>query len=170
MIFRIKAGRHAANNRLRWRILRGNVLRFRFRFLEGYDYEPSQVLNGWSKLFGIGSPLIHRNSCRIVWRNTEKGLRAGIYIYNKGVSPQENTRFKQDIGEIVPGAWYEVNIIRGEKRWDVWFSREGGLWQSIGVSASFWWPFKWHYVSHPWVGGRFTIDKDVIIEIEKITA
>lgn len=170
MIFTIKAGRHSANNWWRWRILFGNTLRFRYRLHPGAEYDPRSVINGWSKLFGFASPLVHRNSIRIVWKNTETGLKSGLYFYTSGVSPQDDSRNKMEIGTIYPSLWYEVEITRKKTCWAILHGLEDMRPDRFKIfHNNKWWP-PIHFICHPFVGGKFTLDNDVFIEIEKLKA
>lgn len=167
MRFTIKAGRHSANRRLRWRILWGNTLRFRFRIVGGWEYDPDRVLNGWSKLFGMASPFVHRNSCRMVWKNTKEGLLAGIYTYINGASPQQKPELKKTLGIVWPNHWYQVVINRHAGGWVISYGLEGYSKDTHFVAHTNRWPLPVHYISHPWIGGRFTLDNDFVVDIER---
>jgi hypothetical protein len=174
MIFTVRAGKHKANRRWRRRLLFGNTLRFRYRIAEGADYDYANIVNGWSKLYGMASPFVHGTSLRIVFRNDATGLRAGIYAYIGGKSPQQNSFQKQDIGMIMQGFWYNVEINRFSDCWMVSHGIEGSAMDvfqmpncSMKVTMS---PYRlpFHIICHPYVGGRFTLPNDVIIEVEHI--
>lgn len=167
MKFVVKAGRHAANNWYRMRLLFGNKLRFRFRIISGWNYDPTDVLNGWSKLFGFACPWVHRNSCRIVWQNKVDGLHIGVYSYINRKNPQKTHGLKRDLGVIYPNVWYEASIMRDGEGWHIELKDP----YSLIVEKVFmphkkgWrWPICW--ISHPWVGGRFTLKKDFVTEIK----
>jgi hypothetical protein len=167
MIFTIKAGRHRANHWFRWRILWGNTLRFRYRLHQDAAYDERKVLNGWSKLFGVASPLVHRNSIRVVWKSTRSGLKAGLYAYCNGVSPQRDAELKQEIGSISPGLWYEAAMMCEGGRWYIHHGSEG-IKPDVYIYQRSGWKLPVHFICHPYVGGLFTLDNDIGIEVEKV--
>jgi hypothetical protein len=169
MRFTIKAGRHYANNLLRMRVMWGNKLEFRFRLSPSVLYNSTAVVNGWSKILGIAEPFGHTNSCRAVFIVRNHRMFVGMYCYVKGVSPQEDQTLKEELGEIVPGYYYKIRIEREKKIFHMTLYDALTITQSVSWSmpAARWWlPIR--FILHPYIGGRFTLDNDCYIDIERI--
>lgn len=171
MKFTIKAGKHYARNFLAKRLLFKKGINFSFRISRSAMYDPATVVNGWSKVFGIAEPLGHLNSCRLVYGCfTKDVLTVGMYCYVSGVSPQEKGTLKQTLGEIQPDTWYNCQIAhfnRGEDHYyyiAIWGNR---ILRSFDMPCK---PNKFgiRFLLHPYIGGRFTLINDCMIEIEKL--
>ena len=174
MNFTIKAGKHYSNRMLRMRVLWGRKITFRFKIDQSCIYNPNSVINGWSKVFGIAEPLGHINSCRLVFICDQDGLRIGMYVYKNWTSPQENTDLKLDLGRIIAGKWYRCYIekykgFQGD--WYYSFKVVTDNMMSAPVNATMpagSWNIPLRFLLHPYIGGRFTLDNNCSIEIEKI--
>jgi len=68
--------------------------------------------NGWSKIFGYSDGSVYKNSNRLVFQCRDGVLYAGYYFYINGVSPQENTKQKGTLLELVSGKKYIAEIYR----------------------------------------------------------
>jgi len=171
MKFTIKAGRHYARKFLGMRLLFSNCIEFKFRISKSALYDPDQVVNGWSKVFGIAEPWGHRNSCRLVFGCFNKDvLSVGMYCYVNGVSPQENAKLKQSLGEILPDTWYRCKIANyksktGESYYYLYLW-DNGIFRSYDIPARTY-RFPVRFLLHPYIGGRFTLQQDCCIEIER---
>jgi len=171
MIFTIKAGKHYARKFLGMRILFSNEIKFRFRISSTAMYDPSQVVNGWSKVFGISEILGHRNSCRLVYGCfTKDVLTVGMYCYKNGVSPQEDPTLKQTLGDILPDYWYTCCIQHYQTPYESYYYI---MLYGNGVNRSFDMPARryklpFRFLLHPYIGGRYTLDQDCTIDIEKL--
>ncbi len=135
-------------------------------------YDPAGVVNGWSKIFGIAEPWGHRNSCRLVFGCFAKDtLTIGMYCYVGGVSPQENADLKKPLCDIRPDTWYNGQIAHYIRKIDgkmkhyyyiaVWGN---GIAQSHMIPCRRYMGLR--FLLHPYIGGRFTLDQDAVIDIE----
>jgi len=171
MKFTIKSGKHYARKLLSMRILFSNEIKFRFRISRSAMYNPAQVVNGWSKVFGIAEPLGHRNSCRLVFGCfTKDVLTAGMYCYVNGVSPQQDTTLKQSLGNILPDVWYTCCIHHFQNKFESYYYLKlygNGIDRSFDMPAR-WYKLPFRFLLHPYIGGRFTLDQDCTIDIEKL--
>lgn len=153
------------------RLLFSNAIRFRFRISGSAMYDPAQVVNGWSKVFGISEILGHRNSCRLVFGCFKKDvLTVGMYCYVNGVSPQQNTALKQSLGDILPDTWYNCCIRHFQNENESYYYI---LLHGNGITRSFDMPARRYrlpfcFLLHPYIGGRFTLSQDCTIDIEKL--
>lgn len=174
MKFTIKAGRHYASRTLRMRILWGRKITFRFRIAASCLYNPNTVINGWSKVFGVAEPLGHINSCRLVFICDQDGFRVGMYVYRNGVSPQEEPSLKKDLGRINAYRWYRCTIEKCQGYKGGWYysmkviSDDGQSNSNFAHMPAGAWNIPLRFLLHPYIGGRFTLDKDCEIEIERI--
>jgi len=171
MKFKIKAGKHYSRNFLGMRLLFGKGINFSFRISRSAMYDPAAVVNGWSKVFGIAEPLGHTNSCRLVYGCfTKDVLTVGMYCYVRGKSPQENTALKQTLGDIQPDIWYNCQIAHFTRNKDHFYYV--AIWGN-GIMRSFDMPCKPYrlglrFLLHPYIGGRYTLEQDALIEIDKL--
>lgn len=169
MRFTIKAGKHYANRMLRMRVMWGNRLEFRFQMSPSVLYDSNKVVNGWSKLFGIAEPLGHRNSCRAVFIVKNWDMIIGMYCYVKGISPQQDSSLKQELGKILPYYWYRIRIEREKRFYHMTLTNEIGFLMPITWSMPAGrWPLPIRFLLHPYIGGRFVLENSCWIDIERI--
>ena len=167
MEFTIKAGRHYANKMLRMRVMWGNTLSFKLKISASAQYDPSGLLNGYSKVFGMAEPFGHCNSCRLVFVSTGDQVKFGVYVYRKGVSPQEDTTLKKDLCIMIPKQEYTCKIVRYIDHYNTWIMVNNYVVGNASMPAGRW-PFPFRFLLHPYIGGRFTLDKDVTIDITRV--
>lgn len=120
-LYTIKQNRHWATP---YEIRTGmtSTVRFQFKFHEDTRYENlgEGFESDWNKL-GYIYDGIHphtNNAVTFVWKwmdgDNDRVLWLGWYGYKDGVSPQENHEYKQAIGIIEPGKFYNAEIRLGD--------------------------------------------------------
>lgn len=158
--FIIKKGKHYAGNFFRMRITFSSSISISYSLSRTAVYDYSKVINGWSKIIGLTDLMVHRNSCRLVFINTSKGLFAGCSIYQAGV------RSIKTITDIQPETEYHVLIERSRRHYIITHTRSDKT-QSTSrffVSRR---KLPFQFILHPYVGGRFTLDNDITIKITR---
>jgi len=157
--FKIKAGRHYANNMLRFRLLFSKRLKVTWSISHFAYYDYLKVVNGYSKIIGISDFHPHGTSCRLAFMNSSTGLNVAIYSYYKGV------RTMKPITTILPGVRYELEISRSKGLYTLTHIDNGIEYTEIAQATNLRLPFR--FVLHPYVGGRFSLDHDLSIKITK---
>jgi hypothetical protein len=158
--FIIRAGKHYSRNFLRLRITFRSKIEFKYSISAAARYDYNKVVNGWSKIIGLSDWWPHLNSCRLAFINNGYGLQVGFYSYCKGV------RKMSPVTGIVPGVVYSIKIERKRKEYIISHTT------AEGVTSTSFLPMPdrylpWQFILHPYVGGRFTLDKDLTILIYK---
>lgn len=160
--FLIKAGRNYANNFFRYRIIFSRNIMFGWKINEAAYYDYNKVINGWSKIIGLTDCIVHRSSMRLAWINTKDGLQAGCHHYYNGVMRS------QSMASIVPGVTYHTSITRNRDSWtiEIYDSMfDLIVRKEYAAGRRRWVPFL--FVLHPYVGGRFTLQNDLKIDVCK---
>ena len=111
---------------------------------------------GWNKLTGISSPLIHRNSGRLVWQPDFKHpghLLIAAYVYNKGlriIKPFASCKVETD---------NDFTIIATGSIWKFIFdSNKSSILGNIHILA---------FKAFPYFGGRSTAPHNMTIEVKR---
>ncbi|HCE43413.1 MAG TPA: hypothetical protein DET40_07680 [Lentisphaeria bacterium] len=117
-------------------------------------------LNGVSKIYGFSEGQHHWNSsARLGFIVKDNVITVRAYCYVDGVSPQQNEIQKPEIGTIETNRWYSCRISRQDGYYV--FNHEG---KEIKIKAGD--GHSCGYLLTPYVGGTFTLDKDIRIDIE----
>lgn len=159
--FTIKAGKHYAGNFFRFRIAWGNQLRVKFKVSHSAYYNYHEVINGWSKIIGLCEYTPHSNSARLAFINSTAGLQLAAYGYYQG-----KRRTVKVLTTFLPGTWYDLAIIRHKDKWEIDVSYTGSDLHDVDYLPAprrRWLPFQ--FILHPYIGGRFTLDRDVVVEV-----
>jgi hypothetical protein len=159
--FLIKAGKHYANNFFRHRLIFSRSIEFEFKLSYSAYYDYKNVINGWSKVLGLSEGNHHRNSMRLAFINNSAGLQAGAYCYSKG------KRQMITLPKIATGLWYKVKITRDYSCWIIEFTDHySQLTEIHTVTAPERKRIPFLFVLHPYVGGRFTLNQDLKIDVQ----
>lgn len=158
-VFTVKAGNHYSTWVYPPNIyFGGKQLRFRYRIDDGWFAANNK--DGISKIYGFSEGHHHWNSsARLGFIVRDNVIMVKAYCYADGVSPQQDEALKPTIRTIEPNRWYSCSISREDGFYV--FRHEGA--QEVKVNAGK--PHSWGYMLFPYIGGRFTLDKDIKIEI-----
>lgn len=156
--FIIKAGKHYSRNFLRLRFTFKSRIEFKYSISQAALYDYNKVINGWSKIIGLSDWWPHYNSCRLAFINNGYGLQAGIYSYSNG------KRTMRGITGILPGRIYTIKIVRTKTQYIISHTTEEGVTSTsfLDMPRRF---LPWQFILHPYVGGRFTLDKDLTVTL-----
>lgn len=162
--FIIESGRHYARNFMRFRLIFGRTMRIRFSVNHAAFYNYHQVINGWSKIIGLTDLHPHWNSLRLAFIHSSSGLLLGSYAYHNG------KREVKPITSFMPGTTYDLIITRLNNEWQLNLETSGNyeLNHQVMIPAPHrcWVPFL--FVLHPYVGGRFTLERDLVVKVERV--
>jgi hypothetical protein len=157
--FVIKAGNHSSNHMPVLRFYRGNPsVSFKYRLDEGALAANGK--NGISKIYGFSEGHHQRgSSARLGFIVKDNAITARAYCYVDGVSPQKNESQKPEIDRIEVNRWYSCRISR---EGDCYVFNHDGKETKVTAGRA----RRWGYLLFPYVGGTFTLDRDLKIEIE----
>lgn len=162
--FIIESGRHYARNFMRFRLILGRTMRIRFSVNHAAYYNYHQVINGWSKIIGLTDLHPHWNSLRLAFIHSSSGLLLGSYAYHNG------KREVKPITSFIPGTTYDLTITRYKHAWTLKLETYGMFSMiyemAVPAPARRWVPFL--FVLHPYVGGRFTLERDLVVKVERV--
>jgi len=164
--FLIQAGHYLANNMFRFRFLFTNSVTFTFSVSYAAFYNYLNVVNCWHKIIGFSDFPLLGNSANLIFINSTSGLKAAFSFYSNGqVQPPVNTADNKFFS-ILPNTSYTVTVTRNKDSYEVLFHDK----ESRSTIFSMM-PGRFCnalYVSHPGLGGLFTLDNDLIITIEHL--
>ena len=156
----IKSGKHYSRKFLNFIITFKNKIDVKYSISSASLYNYEKIENGWSKIIGLSDYINpHKNSCRIAFIHDKYGLKVGSYVYSNGVR-QMNT-----ITTISPGKLYNIKIERTKEGYILSHSNEDITSTTFIKSPRKILPFQ--FILHPYVGGKFTLDRDLLVKIYK---
>ncbi|MCK9429822.1 MAG: hypothetical protein M0R17_07440 [Candidatus Omnitrophica bacterium] len=118
--------------------------------------------NGISKIYGFSEGHHQQNSsARLGFIVIDSIISLYTYCYVNGVSPQQNPAGQRKyIGTIVPDVWYHCRIYRSNGYYI--FVQDYNTTVSVLAGTA----YDWGYILHPYIGGNFTLNKNVIFYIK----
>lgn len=157
--FVVRAGNHSSTYLPSLRFYRGNPFVY-FRYRLDSSVHSANNMNGISKIYGF-SEGHHQwsSSARLGFIIKDNIITVRAYCYVDGVSPQKNQEQKPEIGKIEINRWYSCRISRED---DCYVFDHDGKEIKIKAGRKRW----WGYILFPYVGGTFTLGKDLKVEIE----
>lgn len=160
--FTIKAGRRDADKKFRFMVAR-NGITFRWKINHAAYYDYHKVINTWHRIIEFLSPGVSEQ-LGIYFTNSSSGLIAEYRYSCEGVTKN------YPIGLITPGIWYKTYIFRKVDSFEIEHGDPEGDTNSLFISAPFASlpPLCSFLVYHPRLLGRFTLDRDLIITIQKL--
>lgn len=155
--FRIPAGKHRSRPMIYVDWKKASGVRFSFTVTNDWLFVPP-LKNGWSKLFGISAGWnAHKNSARFVFMNKPghgadpPDLYLGVYVYYKGISPQQDNDLKAAVAILQPGQKYTCEIRRAKDTW--LFELDGQFIYHLPCGDE----KKRLFIYKPYMGGTYTI-------------
>lgn len=147
-IYTVKQGKHYCQHEIT-RTLDKHSIQFEFKVNDSWNFGS---VGGWSKIAGITEGGVHKNSCRLGYRNDHGVKEVGMYVYADG------ERYDFVIDTVQNGTYYvDMGHVGGE--WVMHFN--GNIWRApagkkkdIGV------------LLYPYIGGKKTIGHDWIVPIK----
>lgn len=159
-VFTVKSGHHYSSYVFPLQIFTESPkINFMYRIDDGVYAANNK--DGISKIYGFSEGDHHHNSsARLGFIVKDNVITVKAYCYADGVSPQQNETQKPTIGTIEPNRWYSCKISRIDGYYV--FNHEGMKEVKVNAGKS----HIWGYLLMPYIGGRFTLDKDIKIEIK----
>lgn len=172
MKFTIKRGCKSADNFLKMRLVSGRRFAFRFKLDASCLYNTEGIINGWNRVFGVSIPGT-TGSCDLIFTKDHDKICLGMNVAYSADRNFKSSIFKR-LANICPGAWHLCEIILYKNPSGNWFYN-----LVIEGENDFFIPVSWQMnapsggipvmmLRHPRLGGRYTLNDDLQIEIETI--